>query len=91
MKSRYTQWYVLIVIIIGASDCLKPVTSDIWVRAYLNESSDTPPFFPTPFKLWADEILETDFNINRLGITSTMCKYVYMHLISQNPPTELFE
>lgn len=75
----------------GASDCLKPGTSDIWVRAYLNESSDTPPFFPTHFKIWADEVLETDFNITQNEILPNMCKYVYLHLISQDPPTEVFQ
>ena len=62
----------------------------MWVRAYINESQDTPPFYTQEFQQWADELLETNFNIKQIDITPTLCKDIYIYLSSQDPPTELF-
>ena len=76
---------------IGAEDRLKPVTCDVWVRAYMNETRDTPPFYSLEFKQWADELLTINFNIRQVDITPPLCRDIYVYLSSQDPPTELFE
>ena len=44
---------------------IKPVDSDIWVKAYLDESMEPETFYPGNFKEWTDDILEEDFDLRQ--------------------------
>lgn len=59
---------------IGTVDCIKPVDSAIWVKAFLDETAEPKPFYPDNFKEWADNILEEDFDLTQQQITSLMCE-----------------
>ena len=62
-------------------DCIKPIDSTIWVKAFLDETVEPQPFYPDEFKEWADDIIE-DFNLTQEQITSLLCKELYLYLVS---------
>ena len=45
-------------------DCVKPVDTDICVKAFLDESEEPELFYPQDFKEWADDILEEDYDMS---------------------------
>ena len=63
-------------------DCIKPIDSAMWVKAFLDESVEPQPFYPDEFKEWADDILEEDFDLIQEQITSLICKELYLYLVS---------
>lgn len=63
-------------------DCIKPIDSAIWVKAFLDETVEPQPFYPDEFKEWADDILEDDFNLTQEQIISLIYKELYLYLVS---------
>ncbi len=72
------------IIIIGTVDCIKPIDSTIWVKAFLDETGASAIFYPDEFKEWADDNILEDFNLTQEQILSLICKELYLYLLSMD-------
>ena len=66
----------------GVEDYLQEIDTDIWVYGMAYESAEAPPFYSDQFEANANRVLVQNFGINREGITTSMCKLVYVFLIN---------
>lgn len=75
----------------GAIDQMNPFDANLWMLAWHSESELPPPFLPTEFEDWADDILLTDLNIVRHDVTAPHIRNIYIYLSQQEPPSIVFE